>query len=597
MLTYYQIKMNNHNKQEKENEIMRHSASHVMALAVQRLYPGVKFAIGPAIENGFYYDLELPKDSELQESDLDKIEKEIAKIIEEDQAFERSEVSIAEAQKVFKVQPYKQELLGDLAIKGEKKVCIYRNGEFVDLCKGPHVNKSSEIGVIKLMSIAGAYWKGDEKNQMLQRIYGVAFDSQDELEVYLDKQQQLKENDHRKLGQELDLFCFSELVGPGLPLYSPRGAALIDQLQNHIEKICYQYGFRKVISPHIAKERLYQLSGHAEKFSFVDENFLVSSARYKDFVMKPVQCPHQGQIYASRPRSYRDLPIRYMESNMQYRAEKPGELSGLKRVLAIRVEDGHSFCRVDQVKEEVKNMVRIVEEFYEPLGLWGEHWVRLSLRDYDHPENYIGEPSDWDKCEEMLQEVSDEMKLDAKRVEGEAALYGPKLDFIFKDAFGRDFQVPTIQLDFASPKRFDLFYIDEDGQKKPPVMVHRAILGSYERFLVLLIEHFKGNFPLWLAPEQVRILPINEDHLDYAVKIEHELYEEDIRVEIDKRSDALSSKIKSAQLMKIPYMVVIGDNEVKENCISVRSRAGKVQNGVEMEKFIEQLNKEIKEKK
>ena len=335
-------------------------------------------------------------------------------------------------------------------------------------------------------------------------LYGVVFANQDELEQYIERQEQAKLRDHRKLGQELDLFCFSDLVGPGLPLYTPRGTIIISQLQSYVERICNKYGFEKVKTPHLAKRLLFETSGHAAKFS--DELFSVTSPKGHDFSLKPVICPHQTQIYASRNRSYKDLPIRYMESDKQYRAEKTGEIGGLNRVYAITVEDGHSFCRVDQVKQEVINMVNIIKDFYSALGLWGNHWVSLSVRDYSHPEKYIGNSDDWDLCEKMLQEISEELHLDAKRCEGEAALYGPKLDFMFKDALGKEIQIPTVQLDFATPKRFGLTYTDTDGEEVSPVMVHRAILGSYERFLVLLIEHFAGWLPFWLAPEQIRIL-------------------------------------------------------------------------------------------
>jgi threonyl-tRNA synthetase len=419
------------------------------------------------------------------------------------------------------------------------------------------------------------------------RIYGTAFGSEAELAEHLDQLERLKAFDHRKLGQELDLFCFSPLVGPGLPLYTPRGTALKEALQQKVEKVCFKYGFRKVMTPHIARLKLYELSGHAKKFP--EELFHVNSERYDEYILKPVQCPHQAQIYASKPRSYRDLPIRYMESDKQYRAEKPGELGGLYRVIAITVEDGHSFCRVDQVKGEVKIMVNIIKDYYSALGLWGKHWVSLSVRDPKTPEKYIGEPKDWDLCESMLAEVSKEMGLEAKRCEGEAALYGPKLDFMFRDALGREVQIPTVQLDFALPKRFELSYINENSEKVAPVIVHRAVLGSYDRLIALLIEHFGGNFPFWLAPEQVRVIPVEESQLDYAKKVWEQLTEKGFRSEIDSKTDALSQKIKSAQQLKIPFMLIVGAKELENQTVSLRSREGKTENGLPLEEAAKRL--------
>lgn len=590
-----QAKINNINKEEDFHDLW-HSAAHVMALAVRRLYLGVKLAIGPAIDSGFYFDYQFPVKVKISEEDLPKIEAEMAAIVAEDLPFIQHYRSIEEANRFYKEadQPYKLELVNELASQGEKKLSFYKIGEHDDLCRGPHLKSSGQIKAFKLLSVAGAYWRGDEKNQMLTRIYGVAFPSKKQLQAHLKNLEQIKAYDHRKLGQELDLFCFSDLVGPGLPLYTPRGTALKEALQKEIEQICYKYGFRKVMTPHLAKVKLFELSGHASKFG--EELFRIKSDRYSDLAMKPVQCPHQTQIYASKIRSYRDLPIRYMESEKQYRAEKSGELSGFNRVLAITVEDGHSFCQVNQVKDEVKGMVKIIQEFYQALGLWDKVWVSLSVRDYDHPEKYIGEPEDWDICEQMLEEVAKEMALGARRCEGEAAVYGPKLDFMFKDALGRDIQIPTVQVDFATPKRFNLFYINEKGDKVPPVMVHRAILGSYERFLALLIEHFKGNFPLWLAPEQIRILPVKEEHLDYGQKVKEQLDEAGFRVELDKSSEALSAKIKKAQEMKIPYMVIVGDVEISNEKLAIRNRRGDVEKGVELKNLVKLLKTEVEKK-
>ncbi|MEI6228589.1 MAG: threonine--tRNA ligase [Candidatus Saccharibacteria bacterium] len=583
--------------------IMRHSLAHIMAAAIQRIWPETKFGVGPVVENGFYYDIDLG-DVKISEANFAKIEKSMREIIEYGDNFEQSEVPIDEAIQWARDsnQPYKEELLNDLkrsgttsagdidkddlgvATDGEsavEKVSFYKNGGFVDLCLGPHIANTKDVGVFKIMRIAGAYWRGDEKNPQMQRLYAVAFETQAELDDYMERLEQSKLRDHRRLGQELDLFCFSDLVGPGLPLYTPRGTMIISELQNCIENVCRGYGFEKVKTPHLAKRILFETSGHAGKFG--EELFSVESPKGHKFSLKPVQCPHQTQIYASKVRSYKDLPIRYMESDKQYRAEKTGEIGGLNRVFAITVEDGHTFCRVDQVKQEVINVVNIIRDFYTALGLWDNHRVYLSVRDYAHPEKYIGDAADWDLCESMLQEISDELGLNAERSEGEAALYGPKLDFMFKDAMGKEIQIPTVQLDFATPKRFNLTYVDRDGKDINPVMVHRAVLGSYERFLVLLIEHFAGWFPLWLAPEQVRILTINDTVGDYVTEVEEVLkntvlmkpvkYRE-IRYTVDDRNESLGKKIREATNWKIPVQLIIGQKDKDAREVSIRTQSG-----------------------
>jgi len=438
-----------------------------------------------------------------------------------------------------------------------------------------------------LTSLAGAYWRGDENNRMLTRIYGVAFENSEDLQKYLKMVEEAKKRDHRKLGKELDLFCFSDLVGPGLPMFTPKGTVLINELRKKVEETCAGYGFEKVITPHLAKIGLFEISGHADKFA--DELFHVTSKHKQDYVMKPVQCPHQTQIFASKPRSYRDLPIRYMESEKQYRAEKPGEIGGLTRVIAITVEDGHSFCRVEQVKQEVKNMIQIIKDFYTSLGLWENHWVSLSVRDYDHPEKYIGSQEDWDTCEKMLEEISGEMELDAKRCEGEAALYGPKIDFMFKDALGKEIQIPTVQLDFATPKKFNLVFTNEKGEEEHPVMVHRAILGSYERFLALLIEHFAGAFPVWLSPVQVKILAVGESHHDHCRQLSQELQANNIRTEIDIEDDTINYKIRKATQEKVPYVLVVGDKEMNSDKLNVRDRGQTETREISKQEFIQEI--------
>ena len=448
---------------------------------------------------------------------------------------------------------------------------------------------------IKLLRISGVYLDGNSNNEMIIRIVGKGFNSKEELDKYEEFLKDAKERDHRKIGQELDLFSFSDYVGGGLPLYSPRGCIIKDELQKEIEKVCRKYGFQKVSCPSLADISLFETSGHAQKFN--EELFRVNSPKGHEFVLKPVQCPHHTQIYASKLRSYKDLPIRYMESDKMYRAELQGAVGGLSRVYAITVEDGHSFCRVDQVKEEVINLCKMIKEFYSNMGLWDNHWVSLSVRDYDHPEKYIGSKEDWDICEAMLQEVSDELGLQAKRCEGEAAIYGPKLDFMFKDALGREIQIPTVQLDFASPKRFNLSYIDENGDKQIPVMVHRAVLGSYERFLVLLLEQFKGVLPIWLSPVQVNIIPVNiKYHDEYCKKIKELLQEEDIRVEYDASDEKLGKKLRNSNIMKNPISVIIGDNERDNNLVSFRKLGSEENYSLPLNDFINYIKQEIKKR-
>lgn len=592
-------------KEKKENErdyeisleAKRHSLSHVLAAAVLELYPEAKFAIGPAIDNGFYYDIDFGE-TKITEDDLKAIEKKMNFLLKQNLKFEHREEEInqalSEAKK--KGEVYKAELIAELQANGETSVGFYKVANFEDLCKGPHIDNTNKIvpGSFKLQRLAGAYWRGDEKNKMLTRIYGLAFANKSELDEYLLMLKEAAKRDHRKLGKELDLFHFSELVGPGLPLFTPKGMAIIDQLRYHIEGVCRQYGFEKVMTPHLSKIELFEISGHAHKFK--DELFRVHSDKGHEFVMKPVQCPHQTQIYASRPRSYRDLPIKYMESEKQYRAEKTGEVGGLSRVYGITIEDGHTFCRPDQVKDELKSLVNIVKDFYSALGLWGRHWVSLSVRDYEHPEKYIGETADWDLCEDMLQEVSDEMGLEAVRREGEAALYGPKLDFMFKDSLGKEIQIPTVQVDFATPKRFNLKYTDKDGQEKNPVMIHRAILGSYERFLALLIEHFAGAFPVWLSPVQVKLISVSESHQEATKKIADKLKAMDIRVELDLDNETVGKKIKKSISEKVPYMLVIGEKEAAGEVLSVRDRGSQEMRELSSDDFINEVLEKINKK-
>ena len=449
---------------------------------------------------------------------------------------------------------------------------------------------------VKLLRVSGVYFDGNANNEMITRIVGKSFNSIEELNKYNEFIEEAKERNHRKIGQDLDLFCFSDYVGAGLPLFTPRGTIIIDELKREIEKVCRKYGFEKVSCPSLADISLFETSGHAQKFN--EELFRVESPKGHKYVLKPVQCPHHTQIYASKIRSYRDLPIRYMESDKQYRAELQGAVgNSLSRVYAITVEDGHSFCRRDQVKQEVINMCNLIKDFYSRMGLWENNWVSLSVRDYEHTEKYIGNKEDWDICEKMLQEVSDELGLNAKRCEGEAALYGPKLDFMFKDALGREIQIPTVQLDFATPSRFGLSYIDENGEKETPVMVHRAVLGSYERFLVLLLEQFKGVLPVWLSPVQVNIVPVNmKYHNEYCKKIENLLLEEEIRVSYDDSKEQMNKKIRQSNMMKNPITVIIGDNERDNNLISYRLFGNEETYSLSIEEFVKFIKEEIKKR-
>lgn len=600
---------------------MRHSAAHVLASAVQTLWPEAKFGVGPVVENGFYYDIDLGEQS-VSEEDFGRLEAEMKRIISEDQPFIRSEKPIDEAitWATSNGQQYKLELLHDLkragttlekdldpeelgTITGEDSavdtVSFYQNGDFTDLCRGPHVESTGKIGAFKLIRISGAYWRGNEKKPQLQRVYGVAFETKEELQEYLKQVDEAKARDHRKLGQDLDLFTFSDLVGAGLPLYTPRGTVLIEQIKAALSDISHRYDMQPVSIPHLAKLDLYKLSGHAEKFEA--ELFRVASHYGQEFVLKPVNCPHHTQIYASRQRSYRDLPLRYIEQTMQYRDEKPGQIGGLQRTRGFTVDDGHTFCRVDQIEKEATTIVQIIHEFYEKLGLWGQHWVSLSVRDPSAPEKYIGEPGDWDEAESMLKDVSDTMGLHAKRMEGEAALYGPKLDFMFKDALGRETQLATIQIDFAMPKRFGLTYTAQDGSEQVPVIIHRAILGSFERFIMLLIEHFAGRFPVWLAPEQVRVATLNQEDkiVNYANEVLANAKALGLRVTLDNASESVGKKIRNAELMKVPYTLVIGGKEVETGQVTPRVRTdlgGASSQALPLEIFLQKVADEMQQR-
>ncbi len=546
----------------KNEELMkkRHSLAHLLAAAVKRLYPNAKLAIGPATETGFYYDIDFENEN-IGEQDLIHIENEMRKIMKNWDKFEKKELTKKQALSFFKDNRYKKELIEEIDKRGEK-ITFYTSGTFTDLCKGGHVEHFSKIDPQswKLDKIAGAYWRGDEKETMLTRIYGIAFNSKQELESFLSKREEAKKRDHRKIGKELKLFTFSELVGAGLPLFTPKGTKIRELITRKIEELQKEYGWEFVTIPHITKKDLYEKSGHWEKFH--EELFKVKGKSNTEFVMKPMNCPHHTQIFKAFPKSYKDLPVRYAENTMVYRDEQAGELLGLSRVRSITQDDGHAFVRPDQIKQEVKNIVAIIKKFYQELGMLDKnYWVSLSVMNPNEPEKYMNEGGIFERAEKILEEIAIEEKLPYKRIEGEAAFYGPKLDFQFRDALNREWQLGTVQLDFSMPRRFGLEYTDENGKKQTPIMIHRAIAGSLERFMALILEHFDGWLPPFLSPTQVAILPIKPElHRSYAEKILKIIEEEGIRVEFwDDEKESFGKRIRKAKKEKLPYWIVIGD--------------------------------------
>ena len=563
----------------KDLEKMRHTLSHVLAAAVKELYPDVKFGIGPAIDNGFYYDIDFGK-TKISDTDLPKIEKKMRAIVARKLPMAERETTKSEALDWARDnnQDYKLELIEELPEKS--KITFYDLGDiFTDLCKGPHVDNTKETGPFKLVRVAGAYWRGDEHRPMLTRIYGVAFDTEEELAAYLKQQEEAKKRDHRKLGKELDLFCFSDLVGAGLPLFTPRGTELRELMANYSLSLRGREGFKKVWTPHITKTDLYKTSGHYAKFG--DELFMVhSQVSGEDFAMKPMNCPHHAQIFASRPRTYREMPVRYMEATTDYRDEKTGELGGLSRVRSLTQDDSHVFCRNDQIKDEVKRLVGIVKELYETMGMQKLR-ARLSYRSDE--DKYLGDKKLWELAQKQIKQAAIDNDLEYFEQAGEAAFYGPKIDFMAEDALGREHQLATIQLDFVQPERFGLEFINSKGEKERPVMIHHATLGSIERFLSVFIEHTGGWFPFWCAPEQVRILTINDKVTDYVTKItdilddivlDRPLKYNELRYTIDDSADSLGKKIKRATAMKIPCVLVVGPKDAEAGVVSVRLRDG-----------------------
>ena len=596
---------------------MRHSLAHIMAQAVQHLWPQAKFGVGPAIEQGFYYDIDLG-DVTISEADFGKIEKEMRRIIARDLPFTRRDVPVDEAIAWAKEtdQPYKVELLNDLkrsgttiakelagealgsAAEGESKVktvSLYSQGDYTDLCRGGHVESTGKVGAFKLLRVAGAYWRGDETRPQMQRLYGVAFATQVELDSYLQMREEAKKRDHRKLGKELDLYTMSPLVGVGLPLFTPRGTILRDKAAQLSNQLREKYGFAKVWTPHITKKDLYETSGHWAKFG--DELFLVTSQETSDkMALKPMNCPHHTQIFASQPRSYRDMPVRYLETTTDYRDEKTGELGGLSRVRSLTQDDSHVFCRPDQIEQEMSNLLACAEELYHIVGM--KLRVRLSYR--DEGEGYLGAPELWQSAQAQLKAAVIAKQLDYFEQEGEAAFYGPKIDFMATDAIGREHQVATVQLDFVQPERFGLEYTDEAGDMARPVMIHSALLGSIERFLSVFIEHTAGWFPFWIAPEQVRILTINNTVEDYVDEITSVLktvvlmrpikYNE-VRYTTDMRNESLSKKIREATVVKIPVQIIVGPRDKANRQVSVRTQQGETTMPLdELAAYLEELS-------
>ena len=577
---------------EMDLNVLRHTASHIMAQAIKRLYPQAKLAIGPFIENGFYYDIDV--EPKLVEADLEKIEAEMKKIIKENLKVEAFILPKDEALKLMEErnEPYKVELINDLP-EGEE-ISFFKQGEFVDLCTGPHMLYTKAVKVFKLMNITGAYWRGNEKNKMLQRIYDTAFDSKEGLEKYLQDLEEAKQRDHRKIGKDLELFMTHELVGAGLPLYLPNGATIRRTLERYIQDKELALGYKHVYTPSLANVALYKTSGHWDHYK--EDMFPAMKMDNEEMVLRPMNCPHHMLVYKNKLRSYRDLPIRIGELANDFRYEASGSVCGLERVRQMCQNDAHLFVRPDQIKDEVGNVLKLIQEVYiKDFGFSPDSFkYRLSLRDKNNVEKYIDNDKMWETAESQLREILKELNIDFYEAEGEAAFYGPKIDIQIKTALNHDVTIPTCQLDFALPERFELEYVDQNGQKQRPVVIHRAILGSSDRFISFLLEETKGNLPVWLSPVQVKILTIADRHIEYAEKLEEKLERMGIRVELDSREEKMGYKIREAQLQKIPYMLVVGDNEINDGKVSVRNRQSRELVSMSQDEFIEKISKEAK---
>src|SRR6187551_1227481 len=560
-----------------------HSSAHLLAEALEALHPGVKFGIGPPIENGFYYDIDL-EGRTLSEADLAAIEAKMKELAKKDNAYIRKDVTKAEALEYFtkKGDEYKLELIRDLE---DGKITFYEQGNFVDLCKGPHIPHTGFIKAAKVLNVAGAYWRGNEKNKMLTRLYAITFPKQKELEEYLQLLEEAKKRDHRKLGKELELFAFSEKVGMGLPLWLPKGTILRERLEQFMRKAQIKAGYDPVVTPHIGSKQLYVTSGHYEKYGKDSFQPIRTPDESEEFLLKPMNCPHHCEIYKVKPRSYKDLPIRYAEFGTVYRYEQSGELHGLTRVRGFTQDDAHIFCRPDQVKDEFIKVIDLVLHVFNSLG-FENYTAQVSLRDPENKAKYIGEHHLWERAEREIQEAADDRGLKTVAVKGEAAFYGPKLNFMVRDALGRSWQLGTIQVDYQLPQRFELEYVGSDNQKHCPVMIHRAPFGSLERFIAVLIEHCAGNFPLWLAPDQIAVLPISERFNDYAKVVYDKLKEQDIRGLLDDRDEKIGRKIRDAETKKIPYMLIVGEREASEGLVAVRKHGQGDQGSINLDEFV-----------
>jgi threonyl-tRNA synthetase len=583
-------------KKEEKLDNLRHTLAHLLAAAVGEVYKfdKIKLTLGPAIENGFYYDIDFGEEK-ISDSSLQKIEDRMRKILPKWTEWQHKEISKEEALAFFKNE-YKIELINEIAGRKEK-ITTYTCGGFTDLCRGGHLeNPAKEIDPLsfKLDRVAGAYWRGDEKNKMLTRIYGLAFETKEELEAYVLQQEEARKRDHRKLGKELDLFVFSELVGPGLPLYTFKGTIIRREIVKFSNELQQEIGYQEVHTPNMNKAELFKVSGHYEKYK-EDMLKVVSNYTEEEYFLKPMNCPQHTQIYASQMRSYRDLPIRIADFANLYRDEKPGELSGLTRLRAFCQDDGHCFCREDQIKEEFLSVLGVINKTMKVYDM--NYKIRLSLWDPEHPEKYLGDAPVWEKSQKLLEEILIENKIDYYKAVGEAAIYGPKMDLVSKDSIGREWQISTIQLDFIMPERFGLKYTDSDGTAKTPVMIHRAIVGSPERFLGILIEHYAGNFPLWLAPVQVKVIPVRTSHNEYAKKVFEMLKENNIRTEFDDAEENLGGKVRDAKNNKLPYWIVIGDKEIEADKVTLESRDKGQLGQMSKEELLKKLLEEIKNKK
>ena len=577
-------------------EIIRHSTSHITASVIQKLFKEVKFAIGPTIENGFYYDLDLRE--RITPEDLPRIEKKMKELIKKDLKFEKKELEIKKAIELFKKlkQPYKVELIKDLEKEKNKKVTIYTVGDFIDLCKGPHVKSTKEIrfDAFKLTSLAGAYWKGNEKNKMLQRIYGVAFNTKKELNDYLKEQKEAEKRDHRKIGKELDLFIFSDLIGKGLPLLTPKGSIIRYELEKFIIEEETKRGYLHVYTPDLAKLELYKKSGHWQHYK--ESMYPLINIDNEDYVLRPMACPHHFMLYNSRPRSYRELPLRYAEIVKQYRKEQSGELSGLIRLMAFSLVDGHLICRPDQIEKEFKDVLELIQYNMKVLGI-KDYWYRFSKWDSKNKEKYTDNPKAWQETEKLMKKILDGLKLKYVEAKDEAAFYGPKTDIQIRNVNKKEETLFTVQIDFDMPKKFDMTYIDKDGKKQTPIVIHRASIGCIERTMAFLIEQYAGAFPTWLSPVQTQIIPISQKFNKYGEEIKKQLNKENIRVELNDDNETLGKKIREGELQKIPYLLIVGEKEQEADSIALRDREKGNLGPMKTNKFIEKIKKEIEEKK